>query len=242
MSGPDITVILPAWGEAANLNLLLPEIRRTLERIGVGWEMLVVDGGSGDNTPDVCAKWGARCVTQKEPGYGGALITGFEAAAGTYVATMDADGSHSPALLETMWPLRGPESVVIASRYAPGARSDAEWFRKVLSFILNRTFRLVLGIPAFDISSGYRLYPRRSVPAVIHSRQFDVVQEILARQHYAGYRVREIPLHYRPRRFGRSKARVIAFGKAYLRTLARMLLLRISLPPAREAFSGEADG
>lgn len=241
MTEPDISIILPAWGEAANLDLLLPELRQTLECLRVRFEILVVDGGSRDNTEQVCEKWGARFLLQQERGYGGALLAGLDAAAGKYVATMDADGSHPPALLEAMWPLRAEDCVVIASRYLPQSRSEAEPFRKVLSFILNRTFGLVLGIPARDISSGYRLYPRGAVPSRIKSRQFDVVQEILAMQHFAGYRMSETPLHYRPRKFGNSKARVVAFGKAYLRTLGRMFVQRFSLPPERARLGEKLD-
>ncbi len=63
----------------------------------------------------------------------------------------------------------------------------------------------------------------------LESRDFDVLEEILIRVHGEGWRIREIPFHYTARRSGRSHARLLAFGWAYLKTLARLWRLRNSV-------------
>src|SRR5207248_1923120 len=94
-----LTVLVPALNEAANLKELLPSIQRELKSLGIDHELLVVDGGSTDGTAEVVARYGAVLLPQAMPGYGGALRTGFERARGEYVLTLDADGSHDPTAL-----------------------------------------------------------------------------------------------------------------------------------------------
>src|SRR4029078_10948425 len=90
-STPDISVVIPALNEQENLELLLPLIQGTVAQLKLHAEIIVVDGGSHDDTQMVVQKLGARVVEQNERGYGGALIAGFAAAGAPYVVTMDAD-------------------------------------------------------------------------------------------------------------------------------------------------------
>ena len=80
-----LTVLVPALNEAANLKELLPSIQRELKSLDIDHELLVVDGGSTDGTADVVARHGAVLLPQAMPGYGGALRTGFGHARGEYV-------------------------------------------------------------------------------------------------------------------------------------------------------------
>src|SRR5437667_1324944 len=115
-----LTVLVPALNEAANLKELLPSIQRELKSLDIDHELLVVDGGSTDGTADVVARHGAVLLPQAMPGYGGALRTGFEYPRGEYAPTLDADGSHDPTFLRQMWAARSAAEVVIASRYIHG--------------------------------------------------------------------------------------------------------------------------
>ena len=66
----------------------------------------------------------------------------------------------------------------------------------------------------------------------VTARDFDILQEILLRVHAQGWRIREVPFHYTARGAGRSHARIVAFGWAYLTTLLRMWRLRNSVAAA----------
>jgi dolichol-phosphate mannosyltransferase len=233
---PDISAVIPAWNEAENLNELLPGLKQSFDRLGVTWEIIVVDPGSKDNSEQVCERFGAQFIRQRERGYGGALLAGFEAARGQYILTMDADGSHPPAVAEQLWEHRDPGRVLIASRYVRNGASDAEPLRKLLSVILNGVFSFVLRVPVRDMSTGFRIYPAAAVRIPLESRDFDVLEEILALQYARGYQMREIGFHYRSRRHGTSHARLIRFGIAYCRTLVR---LRTALKRAAAARPGQ---
>lgn len=230
---PELAVVIPALNEGENLELLLPALREVLAGLGVAAEIVVADGGSADGTPGIAERRGARVVRQQERGYGGALLAGFAATSAPHVVTMDADLSHRPVFIEELWRRRHEAEVLIASRYAPGGRADMGWFRLALSRILNRTYSRALSLPLRDLSSGFRMY-RRDVLAglALAARDFDVLQEILIRVHAAGWRIVEVPFHYRARGLGRSHARLVRFGWAFTRTLLRMWRLRNSVVAA----------
>jgi SAM-dependent methyltransferase len=102
--------------------------------------------------------------------------------------------------------------------------------RYLLSWILNLFFSRGLSLPIRDLSSGFRLY--RS--AVVRGRTFlarglDILQEVLVRAYADGWRVREIPFAYAPRRRWGWHARVFQFGLDYLKTFWSLWKLRNSI-------------
>jgi dolichol-phosphate mannosyltransferase len=222
-----LAVLIPAWNERPNLELLIPSLRKVISPLGIDSEIIVIDGGSRDGTTEAAARLGATVVIQQERGYGGALLAGFEATRARYIVTMDADLSHPPLFIQQFWKQRDEAEMLIASRYVPGGRAEMSGFRRLLSIVLNRTYGFLLSMPVRDLSSGYRLY-RRELLAELRpvARDFDFLEEVLILIHHRGGRIREIPFHYMPRNVGRSHARLLKFGWAYVKTLARMWKLR----------------
>ncbi len=226
---PDVSIVIPALNEQENLELLLPLIHQAIDHLQLSSEVIVVDGGSRDDSKAVAERLGARVVIQQERGYGGALLAGFAAASAPYVITMDADLSHPPEFLKDFWQLRGQADLLIASRYVPGGQADMGAGRRVLSHILNRTYALVLGLKLRDISSGFRMYDRNVLLTLdLKARDFDALEEILVKIYVDGGRVREVPFHYQARNAGETHAKLIKFGWAFTKTLARMFRLRYS--------------
>lgn len=229
----ELSIVIPALNEAGNIGELATRCRATLARMGLLGEVLVIDGGSRDGTVAEAEAAGARVVMQRGRGYGGALRTGFAEARGAWIQTMDSDLSHEPEVIERLWAAREANDVTIASRYVPGGAADMSPFRRVLSLILNfvfaRAMRIVRpdGSLVKDVSSGFRLYRREVVASMpLDADDFDVLEEILIRALIDGRTLGEAPFHYRPRKEGRSHAKLFKFGVAYLRTLRRMRRLR----------------
>src|SRR5437870_12049335 len=233
LPGCALSLVLPALNEATNLERILPVLGSALAALGPTYEIIVVDGGSRDGTQEIVRKHGARLVSQKLPGFGGAYRAGFEQARGEYVITLDADGSHDPKFLKDLWAARGDGDVVIASRYVQGGAADMPGTRRVMSRILNITFGRGLSLPVHDLSSGYRLYRGALLRDLeLKATDFDVLEEILIRALAAGYRVHEVPFRYRARVSGRSHARLVRFAVSYLRTFVAMWRLRNSIASA----------
>ena len=223
----ELSVILPAINEAESLTLLLPALKAELGRLSISHELLVVDGGSRDDTAKVSREHGATVMGQELPGLGGAYVAAFRRAQGEFVLTMDADGSHGPADFHKLWAERNRAELVIASRFVPGGAADMPRLRYWASRLLNAITRRGLGLPARDASSGYRLYRRSAVTALtLETRDFSVQQEILARMLAAGARFTEVPFHYLPRVGGESKASFVKFARSYLRMFALVRRLR----------------
>jgi dolichol-phosphate mannosyltransferase len=226
----DLSVVIPAKGEGRNLDELLPALRDVLTGVGVGAEILVVASEDDAVAKGAADRAGARVLLQESPGYGGALQRGFEEARGEWVLTMDADQSHQPSFVEGLWRAREDADLVIASRYVPGGKAVMPASRYVLSRTLNSVFSRGLSLGVADMSSGFRLYRRRVLPKNGPlPANFDAVQTLLVKAYCEGWRVKEVPFRYEPRRHGRSTARVIRFGVDYTRTFWRLWKLRNSI-------------
>lgn len=225
----DLTIVLPTRNEAGNLRALFDGLAALANESRLSYEVLVVDGGSEDGTAELAASLGARVHRQEGAGYGAALAEAFRRVRGRHVVTMDADLSHSPFVIRDLYRRRLEADVLIASRYVRHGFSETDPLRAWLSRVLNGVFRVALDLPYLDLSSGYRLYRRQALDELeLRSRDFDVLIEILVRVHNRGFRIAEVPFHYRPRRYGESNARLVKFAMSYLKTLGRMARLRAS--------------
>ncbi|WP_297512770.1 glycosyltransferase family 2 protein, partial [Thermococcus sp.] len=99
----DVSVVLPTMNEEEAISVVLPKVREALERMGLSYEIIVVDKSS-DRTPEIARSLGAIVIRQGDKGYGDAYITGFKHARGKYIVMGDPDGSYDfselPKLLE----------------------------------------------------------------------------------------------------------------------------------------------
>lgn len=230
---PDLTIVIPSNNERANLELLLPALRQVLARLDLQAEIFVVTKDPHDGTAEAASDWDVTHLVQKQRGYGGALLAGFAEATAPYVLTIDADLSHRPSVIESLWAARRDAEVIIASRYVPGGSAEMGRLRRILSRMLNRTYRRLLALDVHDLSSGFRLYRRDVLDQTpVAARDFDFLEEILIRIVANGWSVREVPFHYMPRGSGSSNVRLFKFGWAFLRTLVRMWRLRNSIESA----------
>jgi dolichol-phosphate mannosyltransferase len=238
-AGPDppweveLTVAVLALNERENVRALLPDVQRALRDAGASHELLVIDGGSTDGTVEAANALGARVHVQGRRGYGGAIAEALRVARGRYLLTMDADLSHPASFVSRLWSARERGDVVVASRYVPGSAFEAPWVRKLLSRVLNLTYRRLLSLPVRDLSSGFRLYRTEAVRALpVAGTNFESLPELLIRAVLEGRRIAEVPFDYAPRREGRSHVHFATFALCYLKTLRQMWSLRSSIAAA----------
>lgn len=226
----DLTVVIPAMNEALNLQQLLPGLRESLEKLGISFEIIVVDADSADGTREITEEVGGRYLSEPAMGYGAAVLHGIKSAHGQKLLTMDADQSHPAKFVKDLWNARDEAEIIIASRYVPGGRADQPAFRLLLSKLLNGFFRVGLSFDVRDMTSGFRLYDRRVFERIDPAHtNFVVLVEILLLAYQQGRRIIEKPFHYQPRGEGRSNAQIVQFGLDYLRLFYTMWRIRNSI-------------
>ena len=230
----DLSIVLLAYKEEENLRVLLPKIIENVDNLSCSYEIVVVDTATPtDNTEDVCRDYGAKYVNQVEPGFGGAYRKGIETALGDAVLFLDSDGSHDPAYIEGLYrKYHEGYDVVVGSRYCKGGVSNDKFFSKILSRILNVVFRLVTGVKARDLSTNFRVYKGDCIRSLdLKSVNYDVLEEILLlmklRKGNRNFKIAEIPIVFNKRIFGYSKRKMIPFIISYIKTVFRLLSIRI---------------
>ncbi len=207
--GIELSIVLPAYREAQNLSVLLPQLKSVVRDMGVNGEIIVADAERPlDETPEVCRNNNVRHIARAgDDTYGSGVRTGISASMGKYVVIMDADGSHSPGFIEDLWRLRDECDVVIASRYISGGRTQNPWILVAMSYLLNMVYSRVLKLPATDISNSFRLYhgdPLRKLK--LSCSHFDIQEEILVKLLWEySQTFKEIPYHFKKRISGKSK-------------------------------------
>jgi dolichol-phosphate mannosyltransferase len=222
---------LPAYEEADNLRILLPQLRQIASSLASSSEILVIDAETPrDDTPAVCEKNKVRHLPRTGGSlYGDAIRTAIKNATGKYVILMDADGSHDPSFLAQLWKFREQYDVVIASRYVPGGRTDNPAILIFLSLVVNVVFRLVLNLNCRDVSNSFRLYQGDQFRALrLDCSNFDIVEEILIKLNPGDrpLRLKEVPFTFQKRKEGKTKRDLVAFALTYAATLYRLYRIK----------------
>lgn len=213
---PRTLVVIPTLNEAENLEAIVEAVLREAPSANV----LIVDGASTDGTDSIADRFAAReprvevLHRPDSGGLGRAYVEGFRhALAGGFkaVVQMDADFSHPPEKIEALVEGLEHADVVVGSRYVRGA-STIGWSRTrwCVSRLANLYARAVTGLPVADVTAGFRALSRKALEAIDLDRVravgygFQVELSYLARRY--GLRVIEIPIAFRERRAGTSKA------------------------------------
>jgi glycosyltransferase involved in cell wall biosynthesis len=169
-SRPDVSCVIPCRNEARNLDALLPLLCDVIPSVAAGWEVVLVDDGSTDDTAAVMRDWaelpGFRVVQlSRNFGKEAALTAGLQAARGDVVITMDADLQHPPALIADMMSEWHKGADVV---YAVRTNRDDESLAKRLGTRL--FYGLLNRFDRFEVPSGggdFRLMDRVALDALL---------------------------------------------------------------------------
>lgn len=232
MSRLGISAVIPVYDEAGSLPELHDELVRALEGLGRSWEILYLDDGSRDGSDLVIA-----ALAQKDPrvrglsfrrnfGKSAALAVGFRMAQGEWVVTLDADLQDDPAELpKLVAALEGGFDLV------SGWKQDRQdpVTKTVPSRLFNAVTGMAAGIRLHDFNCGFKLYRREVVESIEVYGELHRFLPALA--HWRGFRVGEVAVHHRARRFGRSKFGAARFVNGFLDLLSAAFLSTSALKP-----------
>jgi len=203
-----LSVIIPVYNEELTVGNVIDRVKLALQKIGLEYEIIVVDDHSYDRSLDVVREHYSKLYTLKQHmGKGYALRAGFAKAKGDIIVTLDSDGSHRPEELERVLTpiLKNKTDLVIGSRYL-NQKNVAT--RKLNAFgvrIFNSLIQLLTGTAVTDSQSGYRAMKREVVDKLkLYAREYEIESEMLVKTAKAGFRVAEVPISFEQRTYGRS--------------------------------------
>jgi glycosyltransferase involved in cell wall biosynthesis len=207
----DLSVVIPVYNEEENLPLLWPELRGVLDGLGLSYEVIFVDDGSGDRSAEIIrgfrdADARARLVRLKEnAGETAATDAGFKATQGRCVVVMDADLQNDPHDIPRL--LHELEQWDAVSGWRVKRGDGDSLARRISSRLANRVRNWISAESVQDSGCTFRAFRRECLRDLVLYRGFHRFIPTLLRMR--GHRVVEIPVNHRPRRFGRSKYGVL---------------------------------
>lgn len=217
---PKISIILPTYNERENIGKLINKILAVFQKNSLFGCIIIVDDNSPDGTGQVAEAVRLANLEKifvigrpKKLGLGSAYVEGFKKALALdsdYIFEMDADLSHDPNDIPRFLKEAENYDLVLGSRYVKGGQIK-NWniFRKLISRGGTFYARLILGIPIYDLTSGFKCFRR----VVLKKLDFSDIQsdgyafqvELTYKAYKAGFKIKEIPITFKERKKGASK-------------------------------------
>jgi glycosyltransferase involved in cell wall biosynthesis len=203
----DLSVVIPVYDEEESLPVLWPELRHVLDGLALAYEVIFVDDGSRDRSAEIIRGFRdldprARLVRLKEnAGETAATDAGFKATRGRWVVVMDADLQNDPHDIPRM--LHELDRWDAVTGWRVKRRAGDSVVRRVSSRVANRVRNWVSDETIQDSGCTFRAFRRECLRGLVLYRGFHRFVPTLLKMR--GYRVIEIPVTHRPRRFGQSK-------------------------------------
>jgi len=200
-----LSIIIPAFNEAKNLEILIPEIVSVLKNKNINnWEIILTNDGSSDNTINTVNKLGNLIKAINFPEHLGKaqmLMAGFKKAEGEIIITLDADLQDDPAEIQRFIKKINEGYDLVSGRK----------FHRLDSLIKNNTSKiynlatsLISGVWLHDHNCGFKAY---KAPVVENLRLFGQLHRyipVLAAAN--GFeKITEININHRKRVFGKTK-------------------------------------
>ena len=221
-----ISVIMPSLNEEANVAMAMSDTLAAFDDFGIEGELIVVNDGSTDRTPDIIAErmqrdGRVRTINHATPqGIGASFWDGVDMATGDIVCMFPGDNENDPWESLRYFDLLGHVDMVIPFVFNKQVRS---LFRNALSFlyrfIINTTF-----LVNFNYTNGTVLYRRSMLKELEYrSKGFFFQTDILVRTARRGYLFAEVPYRLGMRSSGKSKAVTFPSLMKVMRGYARLV-------------------
>lgn len=209
--GPALSIIVPTYHEADNLEALTTRIFSAVRAAGLQAELILVDDNSQDGSLQIVERLSARypvrmIVRTAERGLSTAVLRGFEEARGEILLVMDADLSHPPEKIPELYAAiaGGQADFVIGSRYvSEGQTRDWPWLRKLNSWAATLLARPLT--PASDPMAGFFCLRRDTWRQAdrLSPLGYKIGLELMIKGRCRA--IREVPIVFADRHAGKSK-------------------------------------
>jgi glycosyltransferase involved in cell wall biosynthesis len=232
MARIEVSVVLPVLDEAESLGVLYRELTEVLEGLGRPFELIFVDDGSRDGSYSIIEKLHrsderVRAIQlRRNFGKAAALAVGFREARGDILLTLDADLQDDPAEIPRLLArLEDGQDLVSGWKEHRQDPRSKTWPSRLFNWVTGR----LTGVRLRDFNSGFKVYRREVVEEIrLYGELHRFIPALAA---WRGFRVDEVPVHHRPRRFGRSKFGSARFWRGCLDLVTVLFLTRYTRRP-----------
>ena len=231
-SAVDLSILIPLYNERESIRELASEITESLGKLSISYEIIFVDDGSRDGSFEeikTLASTDSRIIGirfRRNYGKSAALSEGFEISRGNIVVTMDADLQDDPAELPAMIEKLN-EGYDVISGWKKNRKDPLT--KKIPSRLFNFVTRLMSGVRIHDFNCGLKIYKADVVKTVRVYGELHRYIPVLAK--WAGFRVGELVVNHRSRKYGSTKFGASRFFKGFLDLLTVMFLGKYNKNP-----------
>jgi glycosyltransferase involved in cell wall biosynthesis len=229
----DISVIIPAYNEEQSIAELLEEINTNLVPLNKQFEVIVIDDGSTDKTLEVLKTqksrfdWLRIVSFRKNYGKSAALSWAFKEANGEFVITMDADLQDDPKEIPNLIEKLNNESFDLISGWKKRRKDPLS--KTIPSRFFNIVTSRITGIRIHDFNCGLKAYRGEVVKNLTVYGELHRFLPVLA--HWNGFRVTELAVHHRPRKFGKTKFGISRFFNGFFDLMTVLFITRYQTTP-----------
>lgn len=201
-----LSVFFPTYNEEENITQTVTKAVDVLKKLRITWEIIVVDDGSKDQTPQIAdrlakAILGVRVIHQANGGYGKALRTGFDHAKYDWIVYTDADGQFDFTEVDKFLEQTDKADVIYGYRIKRQDPPQRLLFAKGWAI----SVWLFFGLWLKDIDCGFKMLSSKAVKEIsplISTRGGMINAEIAIKSKRAGLKIAQVGVHHYPRKAG----------------------------------------
>jgi len=233
-AGASLSIIVPAYNEAANIAGTLTNVTGALAGLPIHHEILVLDDGSSDGTAGIVAEFSRRfpavrlLMNDRNRGFGWTYRRGVENAALANIVMVHGDNAWSAQTLRSLFEHLGDADIIIG--YTRGMWRSRSWLRTAIS----KTFTLFVNVITrrrLKYYNGLQIHPAEVLKNLtITSNGYGFQAEVLAKSLRLTRTYIEVPMDLTERTQGESKAFRVKNFVDVARTLGRLWQLEWSAP------------
>jgi glycosyltransferase involved in cell wall biosynthesis len=233
VASPRLSIVIPAYNESARIENALERVMRCVEEQGWDAEVLVVDDGSKDATPEIVQQWMQRyprlnlIQNNGNRGKGYSVRNGLLQAAGDVVMFTDADLSAPMEEAERLFAaIADGADVAIGSRWLDRTRQTIHQplYRRFFGRCFNWVTRTIMGLPFKDTQCGFKAFRRQAAQIIFRLQRIErwgFDPEILFIARKLGYDIREVPVTW-----GHDERSRMSYLKDGMKMLEEMAIIR----------------
>jgi len=205
----NVSVIIPAYNEAAGIGKVLSDLEVVLSRTGIDYEIIVVNDGSTDRTGEIVRESGVTLLEHTaNRGYGASLKDGIKEAQYDNIMILDADGTYPQDAIPALITEADQYDMVVGSR--TGGSVAIPPHRRFPKWLLKKMADYLVGMKIPDLNSGLRIFKKNLALKFFNilPNGFSFTTTITVALLSNNYRVKFYPINYN-KRTGKSKFRPI---------------------------------